>query len=410
MFLLPAILALVPRGVVPLAVIAGLCAIGVIAADRSGRWPPAQWAAPRFPVAIFGLLLLWGGLSALWAIDPARSLLTEIRLAGLFAAAIVLAAAARSLGDPRRLAFLIIAGAGLGLVVAWCDLGTSGGISRHVTVRPFTPPRLNQIAVWLAILLLPFAALLVCRGRVLLGVAAGLVMGGTVFLLDGTAAKTALALSLPVAALLYLRRGLVARIAAALSVVAVMTAPLTLPLLADDPEVLQDADTVKTSLAHRFYIWDFAGKRIAERPLLGWGLDSSRAIPGGKELIRLDQTRLPLHPHNAPLQVWLELGLPGAVLFAALLGWLWLRIATAAWPPLYAAACGGSLAAIYAILSAGWGIWQEWWLATLALAAFAILAMERAAVTPLAGPSIAEPAIPLESIPQPRRGSRACGR
>jgi O-antigen ligase len=178
-------------------------------------------------------------------------------------------------------------------------------------------------------MLLPMTAFLWGSGRRLLGIAAAFATGATVFLLDGTAAKTALLLSLPVAALLCWRRRVVARIAAALSVVAILTSPLTLPLLADDPLVLRDADTVKTSLAHRFYIWDFTGKRIAERPLLGWGLDSARAIPGGKELIRLDQERLPLHPHNAPLQVWLELGVPAAVLFAQLLGRLWLRLGAA---------------------------------------------------------------------------------
>jgi O-antigen ligase len=221
-------------------------------------------------------------------------------------------------------------------------------------------------------------------------------MGATVLLLDGTAAKTALALSLPVATLLLLRPRLVARIAAALTVVAVLTAPLTLPLLADHPLVLRDADAFKTSFGHRLLIWDFAGDRIAERPLLGWGLDSSRSIPGGKELIRTDQRRLPLHPHDAALQVWLELGLPGAALSALLLGWLWLRLAAAPWPRLYTAAAGGSLAAASAVMSAGWGVWQEWWIATLSLATFAIIAMARAA---------ADRATPL-----PRPGSRACGR
>jgi O-antigen ligase len=219
-------------------------------------------------------------------------------------------------------------------------------------------------------------------------------MGATVCLLDGTAAKTALALSLPVAALLYLRRRLVARIAAALSVAAVLTAPLTLPRLADYQAVLHDADAVKNSFGHRLFIWDFAGKRIAEHPLLGWGLDSSRAIPGGKELIRLDQRRMPLHPHDAALQVWLELGLPGAVLFALLLGWVWRCLAAAPWPRLYTAAAGGSLAAVYAVLSAGWGVWQEWWLATLALAVFTIIAMARVAGEPAASePAAGEPAI-----------------
>ena len=137
----------------------------------------------------------------------------------------------------------------------------------------------------------------------------------------------------------------------------------------------------KNSLGHRLLIWDFAGERIAERPLLGWGLDSSRAIPGGKELIRPGQRRLPLHPHDAALQVWLELGLPGAVLFALLLGWLWLRLARRRGRASIAAAVGRQPRRRLArSLSAGWGVWQEWWLGDAGLAVFAIVAMARAAV------------------------------
>jgi len=394
--LLPPLLALVPRGAAPLAAVAGLCAVGLCAVGLISGDPLRRLAALRFPAAMLGLLLLWGGVSALWAIDPWRSLLMEARLAGLFAAGLALAAASGSIAAPRRLAFLAIAGTGLAVIVAWYELGTGGGISRYVTERNFAPPRLNQIAVWLAILLLPLAALLVCRSRTLLGALAAGAMAGTVYLLDGTAAKTALALSLPVAALLYFRRRIVARLAAALSVVAVLTAPLTLPRLADSAAVFESADAFKQSFGHRLLIWDFAGKRIAERPVLGWGLDSARAIPGGKDQIRPGQEWLPLHPHNAALQLWLELGAPGAVLFALFLGWLWLRLAAVAWPRLYAAAAGGSLAAISAVAFAGWGIWQEWWLATLALAAFAIAVTARAA---------AERA--TRRLP---RGSRACGR
>jgi O-antigen ligase len=389
-------LALAPRGAAPLVAVAGLCAFGAIAAN-----PLRNWGALRVPAALLALLLLWGGLSALWAIEPPHSLIKELRLAGLFAAAIALAAAARSIADAWRLAVLAIAGTALALAVALIDFATSGGLSGMVNTRPFSPTRLNQIAVWLAIMVLPLTAFLWGRGRRLLGIATAFAIGATVFLLDGTTAKSAVLLSLPIAMLLYWWRRVIAQIAAALSVAAVLAAPLTLPLLADDPQVIREADTVKTSLAHRFYIWDFAGKRIAERPLLGWGLDSSRSIPGGKELIRTNQERLPLHPHDAALQVWLELGLPGAALSALLLGWLWLRLAAVAWPRLYAAAAGGSLAAASAVMSAGWGVWQEWWIATLSLAAFAIIAMARAAL---------DPAAAAPAIPPPRRGSRACGR
>src|SRR5262249_36913840 len=162
---------------------------------------------------------------------------------------------------------------------------------------------------------------------------------------------------------------LVARIAAALSVAVILTAPLTLPRLDDIPGVMATADAVKSSAGHRLLIWSFIGDHIAERPLLGWGLDSARAIPGGKEEIRPGQNRFPPPPHTAGVRLGVELGLPGALLLALLCGWVWLRIAEAPCPPLYAAAAGGSLATATAVAFAGWGIWQEWWIGTLAMTA-----------------------------------------
>jgi exopolysaccharide production protein ExoQ len=372
---LPPLLALVPRGAAPLAAVAGLCAAGLIAATRR----PGDLAAWRYPAALLGALLLWGALSAAWAPDPWRSLGLTLRLAGSFAGGLALAAAASRVAAPGRLALCLLAGTGLAILLAAFDLASSGGLSGYVTERPFAAPRLNQIAVWLAVLLLPCAALLVGRGRVLLALAVAAAMTGTVYLLDGTAAKTALAVSLPAAALLYWRRALVARVAAALLMLFVLTAPVTLPLPAQSPAVFATVDAFKDSAGHRLLIWSFAGERIAQRPLLGWGLDAARAIPGGKDEIRPGQSWMPLHPHNAPLQLWLELGAPGALLLGLFIWWLWRRIAEARWPPLYAAASGGALTAMLAVAFAGWGIWQEWWLATLGMAAFVIIVMARAA-------------------------------
>ena len=370
---LPTLLALVPRGAAPLAGVAGLCAAGAIVAD-----PSRGLTGLRFPAAMLGVLLLWGVLSATWAFDPWRSVALDVRLAGSFIAALALAAAASRIATPWRLALFLLAGTGFAIIVALADWTTAGGISRYVTVRPFAGPRFNQIAVWLALLVLPAAALLVCRGRVLLAIIAATTMTGMVYFLDGLAAKTALALSLPVGALIYFRQRLVCRIAAALSVIAILTAPLTLPRLDEIPAVMAEAGSLKSSATHRLLIWSFVGDRIAERPMRGWGLDSSRSIPGGQVEIRPGQKLLPLHPHNAALQVWLELGVPGAVLLALFVAWLWLRLAAAPWPRPYAAAAGGSLSAALAVAFAGWGIWQEWWIATLGMAAFAILVMARA--------------------------------
>ena len=53
----------------------------------------------------------------------------------------------------------------------------------------------------------------------------------------------------------------------------------------------------------RMGYWSHAIDWIADRPLRGWGLDASRMFGPG----------IILHPHNNPLQVWLELGVIGAV-------------------------------------------------------------------------------------------------
>jgi exopolysaccharide production protein ExoQ len=397
-FVLPALLALVPHAAAPLAAVAGLCAAGLVLAT-----PPYRFAALRHPAVLLAALVLWGGLSAAWSIDPWRSMVLDLRLAGLFGAALALAAAASRVAAPWRLALCLIAGTAIGIALAEYDFASAGGFSQYVSIRGFRAARLNQIAVWLALLWLPVGAVLICRGRLILGLAAGAGMAAVVCTLDGTAAKLALALSLTVAALLYYRRSAVGRIAAVLSMLAILTAPVTLPRLAHLPALFAAVDAFKESAGHRLLIWSFTGERIAERPVLGWGLDAARAIPGGKDEIRPAQTRLPLHPHDAALQLWLELGAPGATLFALVLGLLWLRLAEAPWPRLYAAAAGGSLAAGSAVAFAGWGIWQEWWLGTLGLALFAIIVMARAAAASATPPAASATA-------RPRRGWRACDR
>jgi O-antigen ligase len=114
-------------------------------------------------------------------------------------------------------------------------------------------------------------------------------------------------------------------------------------------------------------------------------MESSREIPGGAErfdratLDRFGLTsdaerhwfaaeaarRLPLHPHNNALQVWLELGAVGAVLAAALVALLMLAAGAS---PVAPAALGAAVAgAITGQLS--FGAWQAWWIASVVLAA-----------------------------------------
>jgi O-antigen ligase len=267
----------------------------------------------------------------------------------------------------------------LGIAMVAIELATGGGLSSLVSDRAYRPTQLNQASIAFALLVLPASALLISLGQAIFATLLASATAMAVYGLAGTAAKAALLAGLAIGFLLHRARPVVAGAALAISVFVTIAAPLTFARLERVPGLGETADSYKISAGHRLLIWSFAGDRIAERPLTGWGLDSSRAIPGGDDPIRPGEPWLPLHPHNAALQVWLELGVPGAALFALLAAIVWRALARVEWPPLFAAAAGGSLTIAFLCCFATYGIWQEWWLGTLSFSLFLVLVMARAA-------------------------------
>jgi O-antigen ligase len=300
----------------------------------------------------------------------------------------VLASGAGLVAAPRRLTFLLLIGMALGIAMVAVELATAGALSSLFSDRAYRPTQLNQTSVSLALLVLPASALLIFLGHAVFAILLAAVTAATVYELAGTAAKAVLLAGLAIGLLLYRARPVVARIALAISVAAIIAAPLTFARLERLPGLGETADSFKISAGHRLLIWSFAGDRIAERPVTGWGLDSSRAIPGGDDPIRPRETWMPLHPHNAALQVWLELGAPGAALFALLAAIVWGALARVEWPPLFAAAAGASLTIAFVECFATYGIWQEWWIGTLSLSLFLVLVMARVANASKASSSV----------------------
>ncbi len=355
------LLVLVPRGVAALVSAAGLCAAGLVLLTRRSE-----------PRPLFGRTV-----SALWSADPWRSLALAARLAGVLAAGLALVAAVACLAAPRRLVLWLLVGLAVGIAMVAIELATHGALGALVSERAYQATRLNQASVSFAVLLAPASAALVYRGHAVFAVMIATATTAAIFALAGTSAQAAVVAGLVLGLLLYLGRVRAAYAAAVISLILIITAPLSFARLERFPGFTETVDRIKVSAGHRLMIWSFAGERIAERPLTGWGLDAARGIPGGKDPIRPGETWLPLHPHNAPLQVWLELGVPGAVLFALLVALPWCGLATVPWPRIFVAAAGTSLAIALIASLATYGIWQEWWLATLWFSLFAVLVMAR---------------------------------
>lgn len=242
-------------------------------------------------------------------------------------------------------------------------------------------------AVFLAILSFPLALLAVStRSRdgvgMIWGPAAIVVLG--VAMSGHETALLALGAGVAAAGLAYVLPRIAGGVVVLVAAFLLLAAPAL--LAKGDLKPLLDATRFSTSIQHRVLIADFAAARIAERPVLGWGLDSARAIPEASARIadtpsRLDRfdivdltptvwqraQNMPLHPHNVMLQIRLELGLPGAVAALLLLG------AVASGLARMQSARGramafGMFATYLAIASVSYGAWQSWWLSILVLA------------------------------------------
>ncbi len=141
--------------------------------------------------------------------------------------------------------------------------------------------------------------------------------------------------------------------------------------LADDPVLIATIKRVDStgsferSIRHRLQIWAFVAERAQEHPYLGWGLDASRRIPGGNELTSLGAEKLPLHPHNGILQVWLELGVPGVVLLALIVGYATVARLGGRNPPHVFAVRAATILPTLTIAGLAFGIWQNWWFSAI---------------------------------------------
>jgi exopolysaccharide production protein ExoQ len=145
----------------------------------------------------------------------------------------------------------------------------------------------------------------------------------------------------------------------------VLTMPILFLRVTTPTAVIGAMPSLSDSAKHRLYIWQFTSQRIAEKPFVGWGFDGSRSIPGGRDPAPVGDSLLPLHPHNAALQVWLELGLTGALLASLFIGAVFIAPSASGAERPVEAARHAMIVTLFGNALMSFGIWQNWWFATL---------------------------------------------
>jgi O-antigen ligase len=366
----------------PIATLGALCALGIAAVD-----PPLRRSFAPGPAAWAGAALLgWAALTLLWTpYDQPGNLARGAAGVASYLAFVLLALGVDGAGRRLARAGVLLSVVSAGVFFAF-ELVTQGAITASYRADSLDQNQVwrnlgHGLSAWLVVL--P-AALLTLRWRdpaaaalgvALLAVAAACALGfglssNVAGLLAG-AAGAAAAWRWPRASI-----ATVGVVAAALMLLAPALALLARATPADLRAAMPD------SWELRLEAWTYALGRIAERPMFGWGFDASRTMTDTIQFNGETVQALPLHPHNAGLHIWLETGLVGAGLAAALMLLLARRVARA--PGLtrvQATAATAAAAAYVAMAQMSYGVWQEWWVAAVAWAA---------AATALTGPAAGE--------------------
>jgi exopolysaccharide production protein ExoQ len=332
---------------------------------------------------LLAALGLWATTSTLWSVLPMHSLFEGLRFLALCAGGLLLLAAAIGLGteERRRVGDALIFGFTLALLLLLLERTSNGAVQRLVLAPGAPSPRflvhLERGATVLAFALWPVLAGLAARGQRRRAVLCAAATAAAVLLAGSHAAILAVFAGLVAFAAGAYAPKSVAALLGAICVLLVVGLPFAVPPFAALPAIQRQlAAPAFASGIHRLVIWRFVAERIAERPLFGWGMDAARGLPGGDHLVSEiapgvtlppGARALPLHPHDAALQWRLELGLPGAALCLAIVGFALWRIAGLA--PLRRAASLAAVAAAIVVSSLSFGFWQAWWLSCLWLTA-----------------------------------------
>jgi len=383
--LVPSVAVLQYRAVAPLVFIGFSISLGMFVAKF--KCLPCQRDVLLQPIYLLGLL---GALSAVWSPDPLRALSVSLRfLAFIFLTALLFSCVSsqKNLNLGRFQGSL-----GIGLLLSAFLVLTDHLSSNFIRatargLKEWGPALGHGLKPAVSIMVVALPALMASyKLPTSLRLFAGFLVLASAALVPAQTAKLALLVMVVFWIGIYagISRKLIYNF---LLVISIFVVACLLPFLTLLDFFRPNLDFLQRSGAHRLLIWLFVAEHAWQNPILGWGVEASRVIPGGTANFTPDYLktfglisreaqewfgsqstqRLPLHPHNGVLQIWLELGIIGVLIFIFFLIDLWLRVFRLRYISVSAVI---TLVAVFFFWNLSYGIWQEWWIALMLWVSF----------------------------------------
>jgi exopolysaccharide production protein ExoQ len=327
---------------------------------------PESWTA----LALIAIMLI----SCLWAHDRAVSLKQFVQFIIPVLCGVILALAFPGVAHKKRALWWCIA-AGLASVIVITDLKT-GFQLRQLTGGRATDYSYNRSIVTLTLLVWPLLALVAVRRQWRL-----LALLVPIPLAVYTGESQTAVLGLLVGVIVFPVARFLPRLTNWLGLVTVLTVLAVSPFFGTLAKQALGASFHKAMEAghsdDRVQIWLSFEAAAQKKWLLGNGFGSSLNLQNAAVAKEIAPERVTLlgasHPHNAFLQLWVELGLTGAALAALLFIFLFRAIRRA--DPRLQPFMLTWVAVVCAIALVSHGAWQAWWVAAIAASSAGFLAI-----------------------------------
>jgi O-antigen ligase len=335
--------------------------------NTDGLWSLSGYA-PYFMLPLLGIV------SATWALVPSDAISTGMKFGGYFIIAILVGfVLCRTTKEEKRKIYQSTA---IGLLITFpiclLDILLDGSISAPFKSSLYAPDIYNRGTAITVCLIFPLAVGLSRFFNKWLVFGFLVLCLGMIFGLFMEASKLAVIIS----AIIFITVKWQPRLFWPVVVIPLLIAfAFPFLFLTTFSEAHQcQLTNLKASAMHRVMIYQFGAKNVMENPWFGWGMDASRSIPGGsKEIEKIScknpdgltteisfGDNLPLHPHNAGLQIWLELGVFGSVLLIVSVLLLIKRFEEELNSDNGRAVLAATFCSAYIIYSISFGLWQSW--------------------------------------------------
>jgi exopolysaccharide production protein ExoQ len=379
-----------PKSLTPLFILTAIFALGL-----EFRALNAFEKVPKIFAVLTAISIMFFALSWLWSISPHETLRLILPIAGLFFLGITTVTSGLSLSISER-QFVwraIVLGSAVSFIILLIEIFSPLAIINffYSIFKGFEIPIdytyknvFRSGANIAALIVFPAVAILWRNGKHSFAVGLMLLSVVTLSFSEAGSGFLALLIGLTAIALTYILGRYIRVFFSTALVICTLILPIVVSVLPSAGEIEERYPDLPNSVYPRIFIWQSSALFISQAPILGKGFNSSRAISKPEDRVEFstkgnDQrgsVPIPLHPHSAILQIWLELGLVGIGLFLALLLTLIKRIDETIPSRSMRAMAYGSFFSTFTIANISYGIWQNWWVSALWLTTtFTIIAV-----------------------------------